>query len=134
MPWTMRTGRSLVHRHVKPANILLDNWDSSNPRILLTDFGTGRKLDTLDGMLYSAPEQIAGNRVDGRADQYALAATAIHLLTSRPPAGRPAAIGESRADLAGLDPVFVRALAEDPGERFDTCRAFAAALHTHRRP
>lgn len=123
--------RNLLHRHVKPANILIDNPDSTDFRILLTDFGTGRLLDTVGGMLsvYAAPEQIAGTGVDGRADQYGLAATAFHLLTGAPPPNvRPPAVADTRSELAGLDPVFARAFAENPAERFDTCRGFAAAL------
>jgi len=121
----------VVHRHVKPENILLDNPDSTDFRILLTDFGTGGRFDTPGGFrsVYAAPEQITGNDVDGRADQYGLAATAFHLLTGTPPpAERPPTVAETRPELADLDPVFARALAEDPAERFDTCREFAAAL------
>lgn len=123
--------RNVVHRHVKPANILLDNPDSTDFRILLTDFGTGRLLDVADApqSVYAAPDQITGDGADGRADQYGLAATAVHLFTGTPPApGEPLAAVKTRPELAGLDSVFARALADDPAERFGTCRAFATAL------
>jgi beta-glucosidase-like glycosyl hydrolase/serine/threonine protein kinase len=123
--------RNLVHRHVSSANILLENPESSDFRVLLTDFGTGRRLETVGGLqsVYAAPEQITGKSVDGRADQYGLAATAFHLLTGAPPANaRPPVIDETRSELADVSPVLARALAEDPTERFDTCRRFAEAL------
>ena len=83
-----------------------------------------------------------GEELDGRADQYALAATAFHLLTGSPPfphsnpavvIGRhlstpPPKLGDTNADLAGLDSVISRALAKDPAARFDSCRDFVQAL------
>src|SRR5204863_5834329 len=83
--------RGIVHRDVKPANILLDE-DSG--RALLADFGVAHVEGTADTSLtqpgvtigtpgYMAPEQIAGGRVDGRADLYSLAAVAFEALTGR---------------------------------------------------
>ena len=133
--------RELVHRHVKPTNIQLDDPYSDRYRILLSDFGTARHLNnvsagTAGGLnSYAAPEQLADGTVTAGTDQYGLAATAFHLLTGTPPFGAdahrdgpPPALSDSRPDLAALDPVFARALAADPATRFETCRAFAAAL------
>ena len=82
--------QGLLHRDVKPANIMLTH-DDGEQRILLTDFGIARSVDDISGLTstnmsvgtvaYSAPEQLMGEEIDGRADQYALAATAYHLLT-----------------------------------------------------
>jgi serine/threonine protein kinase, bacterial len=83
--------RQLLHRDVKPANILLAHPDSGDERVMLADFGIARRVDDSSGLTatnvtvgtvaYAAPEQLMGKDIDGRADQYALAATAFHLLT-----------------------------------------------------
>ncbi|KUH93233.1 serine/threonine-protein kinase [Mycobacterium sp. IS-3022] len=145
----------LLHRDVKPANILLANPDSGGERILLADFGIARWENDISGLTatnmtvgtvsYAAPEQLMGEKLDGRADQYALAATAFHLLTGSPPfhhsnpavvisqhlSSAPPAIGADRPDLAGLDPVLAKALAKDPKDRFTRCADFARALGHH---
>jgi serine/threonine-protein kinase len=148
--------RGLLHRDVKPANILLADPDRQGRRIYLADFGIARPLDDAAGLtatnmtvgtvFYSAPEQLRGESIDGRADQYALACTAFHLLTGRPPYGdsNPAVvisrhvaapvprISVDRPELAALDPVFARAMAKDRSARFGTCREFADQLLQHR--
>ena len=91
---------------------------------------------------YAAPEQLMGEDIDGRADQYALAATAYHLLTGTPlfdhtnPAvvisrhltTAPPRLAQTLPELAHLDRVFTVALAKDPADRFANCGAFAAPL------
>jgi serine/threonine-protein kinase len=147
--------RNLLHRDVKPANILLAYPESGDQRILLADFGIARWANDVSGLTatnmtvgtvsYAAPEQLMGQQLDGRADQYALAATAFHLLTGSPPfdhsnpavvisqhlSASPPAVGDRRPELAHLDPVLAKALAKDPGDRFERCADFARAL-SHR--
>lgn len=147
--------RGLLHRDVKPANILLTHPGGDDQRILLADFGVARHLGNISGITetnvavgtvaYGAPEQMTGSTIDRRADQYALAATAFHLLTGAPPFQHsnpiavigqhlhedPPRLSDFRPDLASLDDVFRKALSKQPAERFDRCRDFAAAVAEH---
>ncbi len=142
----------LLHRDVKPANILIAQPDSPDRRIMLADFGIAGWVGEASGLTatnmtvgtvsYAAPEQLMGADLDGRADQYALAATAFQLLTGSPPfqhsnpavvisqhlSASPPAIGDRLPALAELDPVFAKALAKDPKERYQRCVDFARAL------
>jgi serine/threonine protein kinase len=142
----------LLHRDVKPANILLTNPDSPMRRVFLADFGIARRMDEVAGLTlvnmalgtvaYAAPEQMMGEDVDGRADQYALACTAFHFLTGSLPyqssnaavvinkhvTAPPPSIGERRAEFAYLDPIFAKALAKDPNDRYALCQDFAREL------
>jgi Protein kinase domain len=144
--------RGLLHRDVKPANILLADSDGQPRRVYLADFGIARHIDdaagltatnmTLGTVAYAAPEQLKGERIDGRTDQYALACTAFHLLTGKPPYGEsnpavvitrhvsapPPSIGAVRPDLAALDPVFATAMAKEPSGRFGSCQEFTDQL------
>jgi serine/threonine protein kinase, bacterial len=132
--------RGLLHRDVKPANILLTSPGEVEQRILLADFGTNAAVGTIG---YAAPEQLMGAEIGGRADQYALAATAFHLLTGAPPIvrsnaaaalrelldGAPPRLSDQRPELARLDDVFSHALANRPADRYESCRAFADAVN-----
>ncbi|OBK58744.1 protein kinase [Mycobacterium gordonae] len=142
----------VLHRDVGPANILLAAPGTEEQRILLGDFGIARTIGDTGGLTatnmmigtfpYAAPEQLTDEPIDGRADQYALAATAFHLLTGAPlfPHTNPAVVisrhlntpppklAEIRPTLTAFDPVFAIALAKDPTERFDRCTHFADAF------
>ena len=138
--------RALVHRDVKPGNVLLDR----DGHVYLTDFGitqqlggastdTGRMAGTLD---YLAPEQIRGDPVDARTDGYALGCVLYECLAGRPPFHREteaetmwAHMQEEPPTLRGLgrlDPVLRKALAKDREDRYassaELIDAAAAAL------
>jgi Protein kinase domain/TPM domain len=143
--------RGLLHRDVKPANILLTDA-SPRRRILLADFGIARELGDISGLTatnmlvgttaYCAPEQLQGSDLDGRADQYALGCTAFDLLAGSAPfqhsnpavvitqhlSAPPPHISERRPELANLDGPIAKALAKKPDDRYPTCADFAAAL------
>jgi hypothetical protein len=143
----------LLHRDVKPANMLVDVVPGRPDHVYLSDFGlskgagpstaltgAGQFLGTLD---YISPEQIRGGPTDGRADQYALACAAFELLTGGPPFRReqpmalmhaqlsdpPPKLTSRRPDLPpAADDVLARALAKAPEDRYPSCRDFADAL------
>ncbi|MFD3591320.1 protein kinase [Nocardia sp. NPDC058640] len=141
----------VLHRDVKPANILLAR-SNSQERVYLTDFGIARLRDdsghlTETGsftatLAYAAPEQLTGAALDHRADQYSLACTLYTLLTGSAPyeSTSPAAvitghlqsppppISPRRAGLPPvLDAVMARALAKRPADRFSSCEEFVDA-------
>jgi serine/threonine protein kinase len=147
----------LVHRDVKPANVLVSEPGPGDDgsTAYLTDFGlakvaastsgltaTGEVIGTVD---YMAPEQIEGRRVDARTDVYALGCVLFHAVTGEVPFPEressskmwahlneaPPAVGSRSGGRAPLDPVIRRAMAKDPADRFpsagDLGRAAAAA-------
>ncbi len=145
----------LVHRDVKPANMLLGTVAGSGrpDHVYLSDFGlskqalatvgltqTGQFVGTLD---YMAPEQIESRPVDGRADLYSLGCAAFEMLAGQPPVNRGQHLGRLFAQLAAppppltahrpdlppaIDQVLARALAKLPDDRFQSCLDFAASL------
>lgn len=148
--------KGLLHRDVKPANIIVADIDSDDQQVFLADFGIARPLDDTSGLTttnmtvgtvaYAAPEQLMGEPTDGRADLYALAATTYHFLTgvqlfphsnpavviSRHLSAVPPPLSDHRSDCAHLDGVLRAALAKNPNDRFTSCSAFAGALADER--
>jgi serine/threonine-protein kinase len=156
LPWLEQAASALdrahaqgvIHRDVKPANLLLDKRGV----VQVADFGiasaAGLESVTLTGTIlgtagYLSPEQADGRPVGPAADQYALAVVGFELLTGKRPFASDRAISEAQAHLTqpvpsissaghGIPPeadqVFRRALAKDARDRFDSCVAFVAAL------
>ena len=142
-------GKGVVHRDVKPANLLFDSAD----RLQVVDFGIARVTDDTLGLTapgtilgtagYLAPEQALGRETTAASDRYALAVVAYELLTG----GRPFARGSETAEAAAqihdpvppaserapwlpphVDQVFARALAKNPVHRYPSSAAFLEAL------
>jgi serine/threonine-protein kinase len=139
--------KHVVHRDVKPQNILLDERE----RVYLADFGIAKMLAgeshlTATGMIsgtpqYMAPEQAVTNKVDARADIYALGVVAYELLTGRVPFSADTPVGvlmkhaQEEVPRPSTDEVkeplmrvLLKALAKKPEDRFETPLAFTAAL------
>ena len=146
--------QSLVHRDVKPANILIaiGAGPEGTDHVYLSDFGltkhtesksgltqTGHFMGTID---YVAPEQIAGKDVDGRTDEYALACVLYFCLTGKVPFPReeetaalfahlqdaPPRVTEARPEVSvGIDDVIAKAMSKQKDERYESCTAFARA-------
>jgi Protein kinase domain len=144
--------RGVVHRDIKPDNILLDQGSG---RPMVTDFGIARAITEGDSRLtatgiaigtptYMSPEQAAGDRtIDGRSDLYALGIVAYQMLTGQPPftAGstpailvkhlseRPIPVDQRRADVPPeLSRIVMTLLEKDPAARFPTAGAMVQAL------
>jgi serine/threonine protein kinase len=138
----------VVHRDVKPANIMLHKGAT----VKLTDFGiakvTGMQQLTHSGMVagtpgYMSPEQLRALPVDGRSDQFSLAVIAFQMLTGVMPfsadsfatmvhqvvyENRPSARGANSSLSQAADVVFFRGLSQRPEERYGTCAEFVAEL------
>lgn len=141
----------LLHRDVKPANLLIAQEDGRPERVLVTDFGIARPADDTSTLMeggfvgtlaYAAPERFEDGPVDHRADIYALGCTLFQMLTGtlpfirnstaalvyahlaeQPP--RPSAVNP--AVPAGFDAVVAKAMAKRPEDRYASCGELAAA-------
>jgi serine/threonine protein kinase len=144
--------RGLIHRDVKPGNVLVERHGGSSEHAYLTDFGlakaavggdtgltmSGAFVGTVD---YVAPEQLRGERVDARTDVYSLGCMLFHMLAGRVPFPRDNQVAKIYAHLNdappqlpwtvdgsdALDVVVRRAVAKDPGDRYDSAGEFARA-------
>jgi streptogramin lyase len=136
--------KGLVHRDVKPSNVLLDADD----HVYVADLGIGRRLEEAQGVgeersvgtpAYLAPEELQGLPVDGRADVYSLGCLFFECLTGEPPFTRdsrlalawahleeepPAATARNTELPSAIDGVFAKALAKSPDDRYSSCGAF----------
>ncbi len=149
--------KGLVHRDVKPANILIEDR-GGHDHAYLTDFGLTKRIEATSGVTatgafvgtldYVAPEQIKGGRTDARTDVYALGCVLYETLTGQPPFAAqeekvakiyahlqedpPALLARGRGLPEGLDAVVARALSKEPSDRFpsagDLARAAKAGL------
>jgi ABC-type transport system substrate-binding protein/predicted Ser/Thr protein kinase len=141
----------LVHRDVKPGNVLVSSTDAAE-RAYLCDFGLAKHVASVDSLTgerafvgtiaYISPEQIEGEAVDGRADVYSLGCMLFECLTGQAPFEREREIATVYAHMnepppcpsdvrpglpEGFDAVIAKALAKAPGDRFGSCGELAAA-------
>jgi Protein kinase domain len=143
----------LVHRDVKPGNILLSQPGTSAERAFLSDFGVTKRMTSGSGLTrtgqfvgtvdYVAPEQILGEPVDGRTDVYSLGCVVYQCLSGMIPFPRPTDVATIYAHLhdetpvlpegtfPGMDPVIERALAKDKEDRYPTCMALVEAVRSN---
>ncbi|WP_167333499.1 serine/threonine-protein kinase [Nocardia concava] len=142
----------LLHRDVKPANILLATNADGSDRVLVTDFGIARPAEDTEAdsgglaatLAYAAPELLGGGPVDHRADVYALGCTLYQMLTGSVPFPRTSSGSVMYAHLhqppprpsavnprvpRDFDAVIATAMAKNPADRFASCSDLAAAAH-----
>jgi serine/threonine-protein kinase len=147
--------RGLLHRDVKPANILVAEDPDEGDHVLVTDFGIARAVDQASAltnagsipatMPFASPEQISGRELDHRSDIYSLGCTLYVMLTGSFPFPRDSQIAVMHAHLADpppratagnpslpteMDDVIARAMAKQPEHRYRSCRELASAAHT----
>ncbi|WP_405495954.1 serine/threonine-protein kinase [Nocardia sp. NBC_00511] len=144
--------RGLLHRSVRPSNILLEPVAGQPDRVFISDFGIARQTTSTEALTeagtlvtslaHGAPELLAGGDLDGRVDVYALGCTLYELLTGTPPFPASSPAAAVRAHLTeppprpsarrpglplAMDAVIAVALAKDRDDRFASCGALAAA-------
>src|SRR4051794_26949590 len=142
--------RGLVHRDVKPANVLITSGD--RPHVYLTDFGLAKWEDSTSGLTstggwlgtpdYLAPEQVDGGKPDARTDVYALGCVLFAALSGRPPFADVPKLRKATAHLSdappslkqvapgvprAFEPVVGKALAKDPAQRYGSAGQLGAA-------
>ena len=142
--------QGLIHRDVKPANLLAVLTNGTITDVKISDFGSVLNLASdvtqiyrVGSLAYMSPEQLDGGTLDCRADMYSLGAVLYHLIAGRPPFDaqgqaammqqiyhvQPGQLSGLRAGVsAGLDAVVQRALAKNPAQRYADWDAFAQAL------
>jgi serine/threonine protein kinase len=142
--------QGLIHRDVKPANLLAVLTNGVVTDVKVTDFGSVLNLTSdrtqiyrVGSLAYMSPEQLDGGTLDARADIYSLGAVLYHLIAGRPPFDaqvqsammhqiynvKPQPLGPLRAGVhENVDSVIQRALAKDPGQRYANWEEFAQAL------
>jgi serine/threonine protein kinase len=142
--------QGLIHRDVKPANLLAVLQNGVITDVKISDFGSVLNLDSdvtqiyrVGSLAYMAPEQLDGDTLDCRADMYSLGAVLYHLIAGRPPFDaqvqsammqqiyhvKPGALSALRDGVSpGLDAMVQRALAKRPDDRYANWEEFAQAL------
>ena len=145
--------RGLVHRDVKPANVLIARREGEDEHVYLTDFGIARRTDgegamTRTGVLvgtldYTAPERIHGGTGTPASDIYAFGCMLFETLTGHIPFDRPTELAKMHAHLndasresarpvpeatGQLDEIVAKTMAKDPAERFESAAEVATAL------
>ncbi len=145
----------LLHRDVKPSNVLVERTPDGELKALVTDFGLAAELEeaesTLDGAIagtpsYIAPERLTGEPVDRRSDVYSLGMTLYRVLTGGLPFSGPNTLSALRQALqedmprprqilptlpAELEAIILRCTARDPDQRYASARAVAADLRRY---
>jgi serine/threonine protein kinase len=136
--------RGIVHRDIKPENILLDGGG----QVKVADFGLAKLImadasersltasrDVVGTAHYMAPEQIEHSRdVDHRADIYSMGVVFYEMLTGGLPLGRFEAPSKTTTSSPGLDPVVMRTLEKDPGQRYQQASEVKSAVQSFELP